>query len=353
MDIHQILPQIVKGDAIGNETLLMRDILREWGYKSDIFAKHIQPGIAANPYFEYQKISAKENILIYHYSIGSDLTNYVEILPDKILVIYHNQTPEKFFRGVNEEIANLLYKGRSDLKKISKIAYYGIGDSVFNCLELKDAGFPRTSVLPILIDFNRYSFKNEDIVNQYDDNFINIMFVGRIVPNKRQDEIIKIFYYYKQINPNSRLFLIGSHHGFEEYFRKLKDLIEKLSLHDVIMPGSVSDKDLNSYYTIADIFLCMSEHEGFCVPLVECMYFNVPIIAYNSSAIPFTLKNSGVLVNRKNYGQIAELIDIIINDDTLKTKIVKKQKDRLKDFAYETTKNKFRELIDSLIDEAG
>jgi glycosyltransferase involved in cell wall biosynthesis len=118
------------------------------------------------------------------------------------------------------------------------------------------------------------------------------------------------------------------------------------------MPGSVSDNDLNAYYSIADVFLCMSEHEGFCVPLVESMYFNVPIIANNSTAIPYTLGDAGILVNNKNYREIAELIDVITNDNSLKMKLIKKQKNRLETLTYEKTKEKFRQIINNLTDEA-
>ena len=354
MEIHQILPNIGRGDAIGNETLLIRDILHEWGHTSDIYAQNIQPGIDAFPYTNYKNKSAKDNILIYHYSIGSDITEFIEKLPDKIVILYHNQTPEKYFWGINDQVASLLHKGRQDMKKLSNIAKYGIGDSEFNCLELKESGFAKIEVLPLIFDFAKKKIINEEILKQYPDSWINILFVGRIAPNKRQDELIKIFYYYKNINPNSRLFLIGNFHGFEEYYKNLKEIIEQLSLPDVIMPGSVSDNDLNAYYSIADVFLCMSEHEGFCVPLVESMYFNVPIIANNSTAIPFTLGDSGVLINKKEYCEIAEFIDIIINDVNLKKKIIEKQQIRLKEFASDKTKEKLRKIIENIMKgEAG
>ena len=349
MEIHQILPNIIKGDAIGNETLLIRNILREWGYKSEIYAEHIHPGIDAIPYTNYEKISSRNNILIYHYSIGSDITEFVKKLPDKIVILYHNQTPDKYFWGVNDHVASLLQKGRRDLKDLSKIAKVGLGDSEYNCRELTEYGFSKTRVFPLLLDFEKYSSKNEIILKKYDDNWVNLLFVGRIAPNKRQDELIKIFYYYKSINPHSRLFLIGSYRGFEDYFKKLNDQTTQLSLNDVILPGGVSDNDLNAYYSIADVFICMSEHEGFCVPLVESMFFDVPIIAYNSTATPDTLENSGILVNTKNYCEIAELINIIIHDKKIKRIITDKQRNRYQDFTFENTKEKFRQIIEDLV----
>ncbi len=349
MEIHQILPDITNGDAIGNEALLIRDILRKWGFRSDIYAQHIRSGTGAIQYENYQKRSSKNNILIYHYSIGSCLSDFIKGLPDRIVIIYHNQTPEKYFWGINDHIAELLRKGKGDLNEFSKITRLGLGDSEFNRQELQELGFPKTEVLPLIIDFEKYSRKNEKIINHYNDKKVNLLFVGRIAPNKRPDEMLKIFYYFKHIHPNSRLFIIGSYEGFETYYHKLKELVARLSLTDVIITGKVCDQDLNSYYSLADVFLCLSEHEGFCVPLVECMYFDVPIIANNVTAIPDTLGDSGILINNKNYCEIAELIDVIINNDDLKMKIIKKQKERLKTFELDKIKRKLKVYLSEVI----
>jgi len=349
MKIHQILPNIIKGDAIGNETLIIRDILRKWGNESEIYAQSISSGIDAIPYKEYRKISSGDNILIYHYSIGSEITDFLEELPDRIIVLYHNMTPEKYFWGVNDYVAFLLHKGRKDLKKIATIAEFGIADSEFNRLEMEAAGFRRTAVLPLLLNFNKYAIRNEKILKKYDDPWVNIIFVGRIAPNKCQEDLIKIFYYYKSINPKSRLFIVGPYNGFEQYYQKLKQITAQLSLSDVIMTGAVSDEDLNAYYSLADIFLCMSEHEGFCVPLVESMFFNIPIIAYNSTAVPNTLGNSGILVNEKNYCEIAELVHVILHDDELKKRILEAQKQRLHRFERGRGEEKLRELLTGVI----
>jgi glycosyltransferase involved in cell wall biosynthesis len=349
MEIHQILPDIRKGDAIGNETLLIRDILREWGYNSEIYAQNIHPEIDAFHYIDYKKISSAGNILIYHYSIGSVISDFIKCLPDRIVIIYHNQTPEKYFWGVNDYIAGLLRKGKKDLKEFSKITRLGLCDSEFNRSELQDLGFPRTGLLPPVIDFKKYSLKNEKIFRLFDDQKINLLFVGRIAPNKRQDEIIKVFYYFKHIHHDSRLFLIGSSEGFEDYYQKLKEMIGQLSLTDVVIPGNVDDSDLNSYYSVADVFLCMSEHEGFCVPLVECMYFGIPIIANNATAIPDTLRDSGILINNKNYCEIAELINLILIDEKLRERLIKEQRETLKNYGYEKTKEKLKHYINQIL----
>lgn len=349
MQIHQILPTLSQGDAIGNEVRLMQSLFREWGYTSHIFAENIHPETTAFYVKKYEKYSHKDNILVYHYSIGSDITEFFKTLPDKKILIYHNITPPEYFVGINEGLFKLLKDGRDSLPSLVPFVKLAIGDSEYNRQELEKMGFSRTAVLPILIDFDTYHRFNTSIVQKYKDDYVNILFVGRISPNKKQENILKIFYYYKSINPKSRLFLVGGFNGCERYLDQLRDIVKKLQLSDVVFTGPVPFEDLISYYKIADIFLCMSEHEGFCIPLVESMFFNIPIIAYNSTAVPYTLKNSGILVNEKQYDEIAELINFITEDNNLKRKIIEQQKERLKTFQFDEIKNKLKIILNEVI----
>lgn len=335
MEIHQILPTISPGDAIGNEVREIKRVLNEWGYKSEIYAQNIHPKINAKKYTEYKKVSSRENILIFHFSIGSEVSEFVAKLPDKKIMIYHNITPPEYFCGVNEALVNLLENGKKELRSLVDHIDLAVGVSEFNRLELQKMGFKNTDVLPIIVDFHEYSSPNEKLLSKYDDNFVNLLFVGRVTPHKRQEDIIKVFYYYKLINPKSRLFLAGSYEGCEVYSDYLKKLIQNLNLKDVYLLGKISFNDLISYYKLADVFICMSEHEGFCVPILESMYFEVPIIAYKSTAIPSTLENAGVLVNEKNYCEIAEMVNLLIEDEELRSTLVKKQKSRLDNFKRE------------------
>jgi len=348
MQIHQILPTLSPADAIGNEVRLMQKLFQEWGYTSSIFAEHWHPDTPALNYKHYKKYSQKENILIYHYAIGSDITEFFKNTADHKILIYHNLTPAEYFKGVNEELYNFLIKGRDSLPSLVPFVELAIGDSEYNRQELESMGFSRTAVLPILIDFDTYHRFNASIVDKYSDDYVNLLFVGRISPNKKQEDILKIFYYYKSINPKSRLFLIGGYKGCERYIDQLHTIIKKLHLSDVVLTGSVPFTDLISYYKIADIFLCMSEHEGFCVPLVESMFFDIPIIAYNSTAVPHTLGNSGILVREKKYDEIAELIHVIAEDNTLKKRIIEGEKERLKTFEFDEIKRKLMTIVNEV-----
>lgn len=345
MKIHQILPSLSPGDAIGNEVLMMRDLLRSWGYESDIFAQHIHPDVQARPYREYKLESSPQNLLIYHFSIGSEVSNFVSGLPDKKLMIYHNITPSHFFCGINDNLVYLLEKGREELSSLSQDFDLALADSEYNRIELECAGYHNTDILPLIMDFSKYNLFNQSIVDKYSGDETNVLFVGRISPNKKHEDIIYTFYYYKRINPKARLFLLGGYDGCEPYLLRLQDLVRRLGLSDVYFLGKVPFRDLISYYRVSDIFLCMSEHEGFNVPIVESMFFGLPIIAYKSSAIPCTLGDAGVLVRSKNYGEIAELIDIIMEDADLRNKLINRQKERLNEFRYDKVVAQFYSIV--------
>lgn len=332
MNVHQILPNISPGDAIGNEVLLIQKLLREKGHTSDIFCEAYHPDVSARIYQKYASRSGRDTILIYHHSVGSPISEFIAGLPDKKIMIYHNITSPSYFEGIDDHLAYLLQKGRAELPVLAPCISMALGVSEYNRKELEECGYTRTGVLPILIDFARYPAPNPKILEKYSDGRTNILFVGRISPNKRFEDIIRTFYYYKKINPSARLLLPGSYERMERYHQSLRDLAGDLNLMDVIFPGKVSFDELVAYYQVADIFLCMSEHEGFNVPVVECMQYGVPVLAYNACAIPYTLGNAGVLINIKNFEEVAEMIDIILTDDALRAQLVKTQSRRLLDF---------------------
>lgn len=345
MEIHQILPTISTGDAIGNEVMEIKKALNNWGYKSDIYAQNIHPKVNAKKYKDYMKVSSKDNILIFHFSIGSEVSDFVAGLPDRKIMIYHNVTPPEYFHGINEVLFKLLTDARDELKSLARHVDLAVGDSEFNRLELQEMGFKNTDVLPIILDFEKLDSPNKALIKKFDDGYVNILFVGKLAPHKKQEDVIKVFYYYKTINPKSRLFLVGGYGGFESYYEYLQDVVRYLGLEDVHFTGKVDFHDLISYYKLADFFVCMSEHEGFCVPVIESMHFGIPVIAYNSTAIPYTLEDAGILVNEKKYDEIAELIHIMTENREIRDLVVKKEDLRINYFRKENTLLKLREII--------
>ncbi|MPM85721.1 D-inositol-3-phosphate glycosyltransferase [bioreactor metagenome] len=351
--IHQINTNISSGDAIGNEMIEIRDVLRESGYESDVYAKYVHHKLEnIKNYEDYLKISSPQNILIIHYAseYGSELLEFLRSLPDKKVLLYHNITPPVFFRnfssGHEQATKNGIYELKHEIKNIVDIA---LGVSEFNRQDLSNAGFKNTGVLPYLLNFNKFDIApDKKVIQKYSDDFVNLLVVGRISPNKKVDDAIKCFYYYnKYINPRSRLLLVGSYQGMDLYHNYLKDLILKLGLKNVHFTGHINLDELVSYYKIGNVFLTMSEHEGFCVPLLESMYFGVPVLAYNSSAIPETLGGTGILINEKNYIEIAELINLLVEDKKLRNRIVEKQSERLEFFSRERIAAILKHYIDT------
>jgi glycosyltransferase involved in cell wall biosynthesis len=349
MEINQFLPTISPRDAIGNEVLEIKKILTNWGYPSGIYAENIHPTLKAKKFPEYSKNASKDNIALFHFSIGSDISYYVKKLPDKKIIRYHGITPPQYMTGTNQYLLELLRQGREQLLSFPSVTQLALANSRYTEIELHEMKFSNTAILPLILNFEVYKKFNKDILLKYDDDYVNIIFTGRIIPQKRQDDLIKIFYYYQKINPKSRLILIGNADNFKRYYTSLLNLIKRLQINNVIFTGSVSTEDLVAYYKLADIFLCMSEWESFCVPLVESMYFNVPIIAYNATAIPQTLGDGGFLINKKNYLEIAELINILIEDRTLREIIIKKQKKRLNEFTYEKNMERLKMVLNKVM----
>jgi len=351
VQIHQLLPTLDIGDAISNQALEIREILRDWGYRSDIYAENIHPRLRSEcrHYQEYRGVSCAHNILIYHYSIGSRLIDYFKTLPDKKIMIYHNITPHQFMEGYNDRLAQLLREGRQRLAELLGIPMLCLADSEYNRRELMALGYERVRILPIIYDFQKLQRPADpEVLKRYSDGLTNILHVGRIVPNKRYEDLIKTFYFYhKHINPRSRLILVGSYTDMQHYYSCLQGLVNSLGLDQVIFTGKVSLEGLIAYYQTSRVFLSLSEHEGFGVPLLEAMFFKLPIIAYKSTAIPDTLGKAGILVKEKHYEEIAELIHIVAQDSPLRTRIIEVQSARLEDFS----RVKILQLLDHYLTE--
>jgi glycosyltransferase involved in cell wall biosynthesis len=206
--------------------------------------------------------------------------------------------------------------------------------------------------VPLVVDYDAFDAKPDaDVLRRYDDDWTNLLFVGRLSPNKKQEDLARIFYHYKRINPRSRLFLVGSARQVPRYRQILDELVRRLGVSDVVITGGVSHAALVAYYKLASAFVCMSEHEGFCVPLIEAMRFDLPLIAYDSSAVAETLDGTGVLVHDKDHEQIAELIHCIVEDKELSADIIAKQRRRLEHYAYASTSRQFMQAISSFVAE--
>jgi len=340
--IHQVLATLGYGDAIGHEVLGIRRVLRGAGYESEIFVETADYRLEAltRDYRELVDVSHSDNLLLHHFSLGSRASRIAFALPDRMALIYHNITPPDYFVGVNRTLTRQCFRGRRELQAYAHRCDLAMGDSEFNRQDLDALGFPRTAVLPVVPDFSHLDRDPRWMVaRDFDDDWTNVMFVGRVIPNKKVDDVIRCFHAYQTIfNPRSRLLIVGAQSGFERYLASLVQLAAALGTQHVHFTGHVPDEELVAFYDVADLFLCASEHEGFCVPIVEAFYKEVPVLAYAAAAVPSTMDGAGVLFDDKDPMHVASLMDAIVSNPALRGAIVDGQSAaverlRAKDFA--------------------
>lgn len=357
MRIFQLLPVIAFGDAVGNDTRALKNALIEAGYETEIYADVVDARLPKGTAKRYDMMPKVEDddIILYHLSTGHKMNYSLEKYPCRKIIMYHNVTPAKYFDGYNRDGYENCRQGIRAARLMRTVADFCFADSEYNKQELIGYGYKcDIEVLPILIPFEDYAKEpNKKTVKAFSDGKTNILFTGRIVPNKKQEDLITAFYYYNQyINKNSRLILAGSYVGMERYKSRLEKYAEELGLEgSVYFSGMSKFNDILAYYRVADVFLSMSEHEGFCVPLVEAMYFNIPVIARDTSAIAGTLGGSGILLPDNHPMVAAEMIHRVVTDKELRDTVIKNQQIRLRDFDNKKIQKQFLDAMERFINQ--
>jgi glycosyltransferase involved in cell wall biosynthesis len=340
--VHQVLATLGYGDAIGHEVLGIQRVLRGAGYESEIFVETADHRLEelTRDYRELVDFSQRDNLLLHHFSLGSKASRTAYALPDRMALIYHNITPPEYFAGVHRTLARQTFRGRRELRAYAGRCDLALGDSEFNRQDLESLGFPRTDVLPVVPDFSHLDLEpNWLVAGEFDDDWTNLLFVGRVIANKKIEDLIRWYHaYHTAFNPRSRLLIVGAQSGFERYLASLHQLVATLGAGHVHFIGHVANEELVAFYEVADLFLCASEHEGFCVPLVEAFYKQVPVVAYGATAVPATMDGAGVLIEDRDPLHVARIIDAVVSDTRLQDAIVEGQRAavvrlRARDFA--------------------
>lgn len=348
--IHQLVPNLRGGDAIGNTALRMREALLKMGYESTMFVEDASPGLRGitEPVSSYLKSSSADSTLLFHYSMGSEAGRLVYNLPDKVVMIYHNITPPEYFLHIHDHVVGELYHGRKQLEQFKDRVVLAAGDSEFNRCELEELGFKNTMVLPLAIDFDSLDQKPDECTRRaFNDHKLNFLFVGRMVPNKGIEDLIKLYAHYKKyVSYDSRLIIVGDWRGFEKYQLQLLNLINTIDLPDVIMTGRVDFSQLLAYYSTADAYISMSRHEGFCVPLLEAMHFDIPVMARATAAVPETMGGAGVLVEEMNYAEMAEMLDLMTSEGLFRQRLLEGQRLRLARYREQTVEESLMLLLE-------
>ena len=351
--IHQLVSTITPGDAVGNTTLKTRDTLRKLGFESEIFRWECAPSLEKEtlPAKEYLKYSSADSTVIFHYSIGSELNRMVWGLPDKLILCYHNITPPEFFLDIHNHVLGQLYHGRKQLAEFAGKCALAVGDSKYNRDELDEMGFSNTAVLPLALDFSDFDQPADPfILDAFSDHKKNFLFIGRTVPNKKLEDLVKLYAVYKKyVSYDSRLIVVGDSRGFEVYKSQLMHLIGDIDLPDVIFTGKVDFPQLLAFYQVADAYVSLSQHEGFCVPLLEAMHFDVPVMALNRAAVGETMDGAGLLLDEVNFAEMAELLDIATEPGHFREKIIAGQRERLKRYFQVP----FADKLQAVLEKAG
>lgn len=323
------------GDAIGDYTLEIQQILRKHGYESEIFSEVVHPEMTrlVHPLHEYAEHESDDTLMIVHFSIGSGLGNLIPHLRGKKLLLYHNITPHKWFRDINNFLAYQCLVGRKQLQILRGYCPIALADSEYNRQELEALGYRKTGVMPIQLQFSKFDGPSDPFVlNAYDDHRTNIIVVGRVIPNKRLEDCLKTFaYYQKYINPLSRFIFVGLWKGFEPYYYALREMVRQMALNEVVFTGHIVFEELLSFYRIADALVTMSEHEGFCVPVLEAFYMKVPVLAWNAGAVRDTAGEGAILVSGdKDFAEVGEMLHCICSNQGIRQAIIEAQCHRLK-----------------------
>lgn len=353
--IHQFVAGFSNGDAISNEALVMRDIFRSWGHDACIFseAKRILPQLRkqARDVSEYAAAARRDDVVLLHLSIGSPVNEVFRTLPCRKALLYHNVTPAHYFNLVNQRTAYSLAKGREQIRSLAGVAEVNMADSRYNAGELGELEYPEVKVLPLILDLEKLrGDADRKTLSKFSGGLKNILFVGRCVPNKKLEHLISAFACFQDtVDRNTRLIHVGSYAGSERYYYLLLTHARDLGVRNVHFAGAVTQSQLNAFYRCADVFLCMSEHEGFCIPVIESMLLDVPVMAYAEAAVPETMDGAGVLFTEKRYDYVAEMMGRLIGDRRLRDAVIRGQRDRIARYADRDLAAELRQHLSPLL----
>jgi glycosyltransferase involved in cell wall biosynthesis len=332
----------------------MRDAFRASGHEADVYALELDADLRGDgrTWSEW-RAGGHDDVVIFHYALPSVLTAAFREHAGRRVLLHHNITPPEYFLGWDAEMVRICDLGRRELRSLAEHTDLGLADSEFNRQELETLGFRRTGVLPIYLDFARYREAPNPVLRRVlEDGRTNLLFVGRLAPNKRQEGLIRLASYWKRfISPDLRLVLVGKLPRRSAYFDALQSFAygEGFTPWEVVFPGHVDHDDLLACYQAAHVFVSTSAHEGFGVPLVESMLMRVPVLALARTAVPHTLGGAGVLFHDASpLAEVAEMAHLLATSAPLRAAVLAGQDRRLAAFAPEAVEAALRRHLESL-----
>lgn len=358
--LHQFVPTFEPG-AVGGHMLELQRLAREsLGVEAELFAEFVHPAREgqARRHTDYgRRFPARPgDVLVYHMAIGSVVADFVRQRPEVLVVDHHNITPPEMYERWEPAAAYGCSWGRAQLPELAARTTLGVADSPFNEDELRRAGYAATVTAPILLDpaiFDPGDDRGDAAVDpaavarlQESKAGADWLFVGRVSPNKCQHDVIKAFAAYHRVyDPAARLHVVGGSSS-PTYWAALEGYVAALGLTgSVHLTGSVSAGELLAHYRVADAFVCLSEHEGFCIPLLEAMANRLPIVAFASSAVPGTLGDAGVLLASKRPATVAAAVHRVVSDPVVRDGLIAAGIRRLDAFTLPRTRARWVEVL--------
>lgn len=350
MIINQWVPAAHRGDAIGDSARRMRDLLRSMGHESELYALTIDEDLREDVRRFEDAAARKGDLTIFHFALPSPMTDAFGRLAAGRVLQYHNVTPAAFFAPYDPGLFRLASLARAELARLVGRVDLALGVSEYNRRELEALGFADTGVLPLAVDPSRVtkSVERPALSKILDDEFVNFLFVGRIAPNKKIEDHIKLAEHYKRyVDAFYRFIFVGRYDAVPRYYSMIRALMSEYRLLDerFIFTGPVPDEELAVYYQHAAVYVSLSEHEGFCAPLLEAMAADVPVLAYSAAAVPETLGGAGVQFAPKDLEHAAELLGSLAFDDDLRARVIAGQRRRLADFGEDRIIGNLRSLV--------
>jgi L-malate glycosyltransferase len=353
--VYQVMEALDVGDAVSNITRRNAALLSELGQPATILTRFAHPRVKAETSPLQRALSTPDCGLIFHYWNYNSSTWLLSAVHGPKAVHYHNITPPQYFPKGSAAFKNSLC-GYTQLAQIADRFDLIIGDSRYNIHELAKylkQPKPAITLYPVveIADSQTAPYDTHLFETLRQSGRINIVFVGRIVRNKRQDQLLRLFdYYYSNINRHAQLWLVGSDQGDPLYRTELEQLRGSLKSKDNIsFTGKVSDTEVNAYYRAADVFVSASEHEGFCIPIAQAMTFAVPVLAYAAAAVPETMGEAGILIHRWDVQLVAELMHLVLNDFRIRQQIIAGQNKNLERFSGAAARESLKAILNFLL----
>jgi len=323
--------------------LQLRTLLRRIGFQSDIWFEHLDPRLAgeARPYTECDPAADPQRLILYHASTHTDMNAWLVAAASagqRVVVDYHNMTPAEYFAPWQPRAAISMQDGRRQLAELAPHVVAAVADSDYNAAELAHIGMAGAATCPILLDLDEYHRPPDRRLEAGLAGHPRWLFVGRVAPNKCQHDVIAAFAAYRKLYaPESRLAIVGGITS-ARYQEALDDLVEDLGVADSVeFPESAPFPELLAHYGRADVFVCLSEHEGFCVPVIEAMELGVPVVAYAAAAVPETVAGAGVLLADKDPLAVAVAVHDLLSDPDRRAALIGAGRARAGDFALPAT----------------